>query len=67
MREVELNTIFNIVVEPQKNFVNINDKKVRQEIERMVRIFQITNEQKKIFNVLSMASINDFELLHSSN
>jgi len=67
MREVELNAIFNIIAEPEKNVVNIKDRKLRQEVERIVRIFNITNEQRKASKSLGFRCVATFDMVQSYN
>ena len=46
MTEIELNTIFNIVSDPEKNVYELDSVKKIQEIQRMARIFNIAREQR---------------------
>ena len=39
MNERELNTLFNIVTEPEKNAYLLNDNEKVSEIQRIIRIF----------------------------
>jgi hypothetical protein len=67
MREVELNAIFNLIPDPDKNYVNIQDRKVRMEIERITRIFNIVKEQNKIFAGEALVNYAHLDLLACEN
>ncbi len=67
MREVELNAIFNLVTEPEKNFVNINNRKVCSEVERIVRIIDLTKKQKQAQRGLQIRNLTSFNLVQSYN
>lgn len=67
MRELELNAIFSIVPDPEVNKVNVSNRKMRQEIERMVRIFEITNAQKVAHGGLAIKNLSSFELVKAND
>lgn len=61
MKEYELNTIMNVIADPENCAVNVHDKKQRAEIERIIRIFEINKEQSikhYMFAVKRMASMH---------
>ena len=47
MTEIELNTIFNIVCDPEKNVYMLDSAKKIQEVQRIARIFNIAKETIK--------------------
>lgn len=67
MREVELNTIFNLIPDPEKNFVNIKDRKIRSEVERITRIFNLVQEQNVAFQGEALVNYAQFDLLACEN
>ena len=67
MREVELNTIFNLIPDPEKNFVNINDNKIKNDVERITRIFNMVKEQNEIFQGEAVVNYAQFDLLACEN
>jgi hypothetical protein len=62
MRETELNTIFSIIPDPEKNALDIADRKVREEVLRITRIFEINNKQKLEAKGLELKILHDFKL-----
>lgn len=46
MREIELNTVLNIIPDPEKNVYDISTRKSVEEIKRIVRIFKLAEAQK---------------------
>jgi len=67
MREVELNTIFNLIPDPEKNFVNINNNKIKNDVERITRIFNMVKEQNEIFQGEAVVNYAQFDLLACEN
>ncbi len=67
MNETELNAIFDIVTDPVKNVYMTNSIKSRQEIERIMRIFDIVKKQKKSCAEISARALVAFRLLVSNN
>ena len=67
MNERTINTLFGLVSDPVKNAYNIKDKKQLAEIERIVRIFNITENQKEITGEISARGIVAFKMLASNN
>lgn len=60
MKEQELNTIMSVVSDPIHNMYKIESRKDVEEIRRMVRIFNIADEQgnkHKMFSIKNMAAL----------
>ena len=67
MNERELNTLFNIVTEPEKNAYLLNDNEKVSEIQRIIRIVEISREQKQSFKQISARGLVAFKMLVSNN
>ena len=67
MNERELNTLFNIVTEKKKNAYLLNDNEKVSEIQRIIRIFEISREQKQSFKQISARGLVAFKMLVSNN
>lgn len=67
MNERELNTLFNIVTEPVKNAYPVHDPMKAREIERIVRIFEISKAQRESFKQISARGLVAFKMLVSNN
>ena len=67
MNERELNTLFKIVTEPEKNAYLLNDNEKVSEIQRIIRIFEISREQKQSFKQISARGLVAFKMLVSNN
>ena len=67
MTEVELNALFNISPEKTKNVYATNTIKGKEEIRRIVRIFQIAKEQRKTSQSISARSLAAFKTILTSN
>lgn len=67
MNERELNTLFNIVTEPVKNAYIIDSVKKMQEVQRIVRVFEINKSQRESFKQISARSLVAFKMLVSNN
>ena len=67
MNERTINALFGIVSEPEKNIYDIHKRKNLEEIQRIVRVFNITNEQKEMAGVISARSLVAFKMLVSNN
>ncbi len=67
MNERTINTLFGIVSDPIENVYNIKDKKQLAEIQRIVRIFNITQEQKEMSGKISARGLVAFKMLVSNN
>ena len=67
MTEVELNALFNISPERVKNVYATNSTKNADEIRRIVKIFNIANEQKETSKGISIRSLAAFKTILISN
>ena len=67
MKEVELNAIFNVTPDPEKNFVNIRDRKVLLEVERIVRVFSLVKAQNLEFQGDAIVNYTNLDLLSCEN
>lgn len=67
MNERTINTLFGLVSDPIKNAYNTKDKKQLAEIERIVRIFNIAEDQKEITGEISARGLVAFKMLASNN
>ena len=67
MTEVELNVLFNITPERIKNVYRVDSAKNIQEIQKIVKIFQIANEQRTISKAISARSLAPFKAILISN
>lgn len=68
MQEHELNTIMGVVSDPIKNVYDITSRKNLAEIERIIRIFNINEEQKKEKNnMFKIKTLAPFKLVLSNN
>ncbi len=66
MNERELNTLFNIVTEPDKNAYIIDTDKQKREIQRIIRIFEISKSQRENFKQISARGLVAFKMLVSN-
>lgn len=66
MTEVELNALFNISPEREKNVYATNTIKSVEEIRRIVKIFNITSEQKES-KAISARGLAAFRTILTSN
>ncbi len=67
MNERELNTLFNIVCEPEQNAYKLDSVKKMQEIQRIIRVFEISKTQKESFKQISARGLVAFKMLVSNN
>ena len=67
MTEIELNTIFNIVCDPEKNVYILDSSKKIQEVQRIARIFNIAKEQHSTSKQISARALAAFKMLVSNN
>lgn len=67
MTEVELNVLFNITPERIKNVYRVDSAKNVQEIQKIVKIFQIANEQRTTSKAISARSLAPFKAILISN
>lgn len=67
MQEKELNTVMSVVSDPIKNVYPLNCRKDIEEIQRIIRIFEISKEQKNKHKMLSIKNVSTFKLVLSNN
>ena len=67
MKERELNAIFNIIPDPEKSFVNIHDRKVFVEVERIVRVFSLVKAQNEEFKGNAIVNYTNLDLIPCEN
>lgn len=67
MTEVELNALFDISPEKVKNVYATNTIKSVNEIRRIVKIFNIAQEQRKTSRIISARGIVAFKAIVMSN
>lgn len=67
MNERTINTLFGLVSDPIKNVYDVNDRKSLAEIQRIIRIFNISKEQKEISGEISARGLVAFKMLVSNN
>lgn len=67
MKEQELNTMMSVVADPIKNVYKINSRKDLEEIQRIIRIFNIADEQHNKHAMLSIKNLATFRLVLSNN
>ena len=67
MKEQELNTMMSVVSDPINNVYKINSRKDLEEIQRIIRIFNISDEQHNKHTMLSIKNLATFRLVLSNN
>jgi hypothetical protein len=67
MNEQELNTLMGVVSDPIKNVYKLESRKEIEEIQRIVRIFNIAKEQDNKHAMLSIKNLATFRLVLSNN
>jgi len=67
MKEQELNTMMSVVSDPICNVYKFNSRKDIEEIQRMVRIFNIAESQQNKHKMLSIKNLATLKLLLSNN
>ena len=67
MNEAEIKAIFDITTDPVKNVYDISTRDNRQEIERIIRIFNIVRDQRKTCSRISARGLVAFKMLVSNN
>jgi hypothetical protein len=67
MKEQELNTLMSVVSDPIKNVYKIESYKDLAEIQRIIRIFDISEEQHNKHTMLSIKNLATFRLVLSNN
>lgn len=67
MNETQLMTLMGVIADPEKNVYDLSTRKNRQEIERIIRIMNISNNQKIEHRMLSIKKLATFRLVMSNN
>ena len=67
MKEEELNATMSIIVDPINNVYRINSRKDIEEIQRICRIFNISEQQRNKHRMLSIKNLATFRLVLSNN
>ncbi len=67
MTEVELNALFNITPEKEKNVYATNTIKSADEIRRIVKVFNIAKEQRSTSKSISARGLAAFRTMLISN
>lgn len=67
MKEAELNAMMSVVADPDKNVYKIETQKDIDEIQRMVRIFEISNAQRNKHKLLSIKNLATLRIVLSNN
>jgi len=67
MREQELNTMMSVVADPICNVYKLESRKEIEEIQRIVRIFQMADAQHNKHRMLSIKNMATFKLVLSNN
>jgi len=67
MKEQELNTMMSVVSDPICNVYSIKNRKDLEEIQRIIRIFNISEEQHNKHTMLSIKNLATFKLVLSNN
>lgn len=67
MNETKLMTIMGVIPDPEKNVYDLSNNKNRYEIERIVRIMNISASQRNEHKMLSIKKLATFKLVMSNN
>ena len=67
MRELELNTIMGVIADPERSMLNIHDKKLVADLERLVKIMEINKAQDNKHRLLAIKNMATMKLLLSNN
>lgn len=67
MREEELNAIMSVIPDPIKNVYRLDSRKDIEEIQRICRIFTISEQQANKHKMLSIKNLATFRLVLSNN
>ncbi len=67
MKEEELNAKMSVISDPIKNVYKINSRKDIEEIQRICRIFNISEQQGNKHKMLSIKNLATFRLVLSNN
>jgi len=67
MNETQLMTMMGVIADPEKNVYDLSTRKNREEMERIVRIMNISHNQKIEHRMLSIKKLATFKLVMSNN
>lgn len=67
MKEEELNATMSVIADPIKNVYKLNSRQDIEEIQRICRIFQISEKQANKHKLLSIKNLATFRLVLSNN
>ena len=67
MREFELNTIMGVIADPINSAIDLKDKKLVADVERLVRVLQINKMQANKHRLLSLRNMASMHLVLSNN
>ncbi len=67
MREQELNTMMSVVSDPINNVYKLENRKDIEEIQRIIRIFNISAQQDNKHSTFSIKNMATFKLVLSNN
>ena len=67
MKEQELNTLMSVVTDPIENVYRIDSYNDLAEIQRIIRIFDLSQEQQNRHVMLSIESLATLRLVLSNN
>ncbi len=67
MNEEQLNVVLGTIAEPIKNVYRLSSRKQIDEIQRIIRIFEINEEQKNKHKMLSIKNLATMKVVFSNN
>ncbi len=67
MKEREINVIFDIVPDPEKSFVNIHERKIFVEVQRIVTVFNLVKKQNEEFKGNAIVNYTNLDLIPCEN
>ena len=67
MKEQELNAMMSVVTDPIKNVYKVESRKDIDEIQRMIRIFEISESQNNKHRMFSIKNMATMRLVMSNN
>ena len=67
MNEQELNATMSVIADPEKNVYQLNSRQDIEEIQRICRIFAISEQQSNKHKMLSIKNLATFRLVLSNN
>ncbi len=67
MNEEQLSVVLGTISEPVKNVFKLKSRKEKDEIQRIVRIFNINEEQKIKHKMLAIKNLATMKVVYSNN